>query len=117
MALYTTFVVQNLWNWFATSAFHVNEISFWGIYGLILLISALTDHPERKSTEHAKWKLTMTVLELCVPDAKRKEFDELIEAETKGVGFWVEAGSQIFGQLVGNTLLLMLGFVVHVLLA
>jgi hypothetical protein len=87
------------------------------MYGLILLISALTDHPEQKSTGDAKWKLTMAVLELCVPDAKRKEVDELIEAQTKGIGFWLEAGSQVFAQLVGNALLLALGFLVHVLLA
>jgi len=114
MALYTTFVVENLWNWFATSAFHVTEISFWGTYGLILLISALRLD---QSAAHQKWKLTMTVLELCVPDAKRKEFDELIEAQTKGFGFLVEAGSQVFAELAGNTFLLVLGFLVHVLLA
>jgi len=28
-SLYTAFVLQNLWNWFATPALHLSQISFW----------------------------------------------------------------------------------------
>jgi len=33
-SLFTTFVLQNLWNWFAIPALHASEISFWVMYGL-----------------------------------------------------------------------------------
>jgi hypothetical protein len=116
VGLYTTFVVENLWNWFATSALHVRAIPFWGMYGLILLIGALMGNQEQEFSDRERWKLTMVVLDACVPDAKRKEVDELIETHTK-VGVWLDAGSLVFARLAGNTFLLVLGFLVHLVLA
>jgi hypothetical protein len=38
IALYMPFVVQILWNWFAAPALHLGSISYWNMFGLLLII-------------------------------------------------------------------------------
>ena len=51
VGLYTTFVLQSLWNWFATEAFHVSQISFWVMYGVVLVVGLLTEGQSNKFEE------------------------------------------------------------------
>lgn len=116
LGLYTTFVIQNLWNWFATSAFHVSEISFWVMYGLVLLIGLFTDNEGQNLAENQRWKGVLIAMDACIPDGKREEIKAELDEQAQ-VGIWVEAGLHCFGKVVGTTFVLVLGFVVHMLSA
>ncbi|MGA2235331.1 MAG: hypothetical protein ABSG23_07650 [Terriglobales bacterium] len=114
VGLYTTFVIQNLWNWFATSALHVPEISFWVMYGLTLLISLFTAW--QNGADEPRWKAMGIALEACIPDAKKEEVEAQVKEQLE-VRIWVDMGYQVFGKVVGTTFVLALGFVVHLFLA
>lgn len=118
LSLYTTFVIMNLWNWFASPALHVPEISFWGMFGLVLLVGLFVEG--HAITAEGLLKNMIPVLIASVPDDRREEVVSTIEeyvTEKMKVEIWLEAGSKAFGRCVGNTLVLGLGFVVHVFLA
>jgi len=114
VSLYTTFVIQHLWNWFATSAFHVSEISFWAMYGLVLLVSLFTEW--QKVGDEPRWKTAYIILEACIPDAKKEEVETQLKQQME-VRIWADAGLQAFGKVVGTTFALVLGLVVHLFLA
>ena len=116
VSLYTTFVIQNLWNWFAVPAFHVPEISFWGIYGLVLLVSLLAEGPKsgEKFAAEQRWKNIYHVLDACIPADKKEGVMELIKEENEGV--WINVGIEVFQKIVSNTLTLLVGWGVHVFL-
>ena len=118
LSLYTTFVIMNLWNWFASPALHVPEISFWGMFGLVLLVGLFAEG--HQIAEEAGWKNMIAVLIASVPDDRREEVASRIEEyanEKLKVEIWLEAASKAFSRCVGNTLVLGLGFVVHIFLA
>jgi len=46
--LYTEFVLQNLWTWFATLVFHLLQISFWVMYWLVLVIGMFADDKQKE---------------------------------------------------------------------
>ncbi len=114
VALYTTFVIQNLWNWYATSALHVAEVPFWGMYGLVLLIGLFRGKNPDVIAEK-RWKDTIIALDACIPDVKRQAVNKQIEELTQG--FLLEQGMHVFEVLIGNTFVLVLGYGVHVFLA
>lgn len=116
IALYTTFVLQNLWNWFAVSAFHISEISFWVMYGLVLTIGVLTDKEDMTSHQLKGLYTMVEALEVLLPPEEREELDKKFKEQTVGFGFWLEVGSRIVGRVVGNTLILVLGWTIHTFL-
>jgi hypothetical protein len=68
VALYRTFVIENLWNWFAASALHIPEISFWGMYGLVLLIGVFTNNHGQKFEEGKRERMGMALrLKIVAP--------------------------------------------------
>ena len=117
-SLYATFVIQNLWNWFATSAFHVPAMSFWVTYGLVLLIGLFTNTAQEGPAleDDLREKRMDIVLAALIPDARREEVKAQLEEQTQ-TGIWMEAGLHVFGKLVGTTFVLALGFVVHAFLS
>jgi len=117
LSLYTTFVIMNLWNWFASPALHVPEISFWGMFGLVLLVGLFSEW--HGIAEEAGWKNIIAVLIASVPDERREEVTSKIEEYAKEqmkLEVWLEAGTKTFGRCVVNILVLGLGFVVHTFL-
>lgn len=119
VSLYTAFVVQSLWTWFATSAFHAPEISFWSTYGLVLLIGLFTEKYDKNFGEEQRWKRMLIALDACIPDDKqetfKKQFNELLNEQKEFV--WLEARRRVLGNLARNTLVLALGFAIHALVA
>src|SRR5215469_4322046 len=91
VSLYTTFIIQNLWNWFAVPALHVPEISFWVIYGLVLLVSLLMEGQKSgdKFATEQKWKVVFHALDACIPSEKQEAVMEQIKQETEGIWFQV----------------------------
>jgi hypothetical protein len=113
VGLYTTFVLQSLWNWFVTEAFHLSPVSFWVMYGLVLIIGMFAYDPNFE--EKQQFKAIVTVLDACLPEEKRKEVNEQLDEQMSEL--WLEAGSTVFGKLVGNTFTLAVGWAVHIFLA
>jgi hypothetical protein len=119
VGLYTTFLIENLWNWFATSAFHVPEMSFWGMYGLVLLVGLFTTEVPRSVYDDPQWKGMLIILEACVPDDKREMVTDELKDQIENT-MWTDVVVQSFstsvGKLVGNTFVLVLGWAVHTFL-
>lgn len=106
---YTAFVAECYWNWFAVPILHVSSVSFLQMLGILWLIQVLTSRSSTPEDKH--WALLMSVIELCVPSDKQKELAELKESNPF-IGF-LEAFSMTFGQIASNTLMLALGFTLH----
>lgn len=114
MGLYTTFVLQNLWNWFVTEAFHLSSISFWVMYGIVLIFGMFGEQHSEKSTEEQRIKVLMIGLDACIPEDKKELVKEQLEEQEQQV--WGQVGMSIFEKVVTNTFTLGLGWTVHVLL-
>jgi hypothetical protein len=111
---YTTVVALNLWNWFAVDAFHAATISFWGMYGLLMLVDLLLERPQQSERE-AEWQGLYSLIDLCIPQDKQQTADEAIKrvAEEAKAFTWIQAGLQAFGKVIGNTITLAAGFFIH----
>jgi hypothetical protein len=107
--LYTAFVAQCFWNWFAVPALHLSSLSFLQMLGLLWLIQLLT--ARSPAADDKRWTLLASMIELCVPEEKQEEVADLKEVDP--LENILAVFSTIFGQVVGNTLTLVLGFTLH----
>jgi hypothetical protein len=112
VGLFTAFVLTVLWSWFVVPAFHVDAVSFWVMYGLILVIDLLRSDGNDVEADH-RHKIVAIMLDACVPAERRAEVMEQLTEFNEQI--WYEAGWKLFGKLLGNAMALGLGFVVHVL--
>jgi hypothetical protein len=110
--LYTGFVLQNLWNWFLAPALHGAEVSYWQTYGIVLLVKLLFQHDTLQ--EETRWESAFKMLYAAVPGEQRPEIDRNMKDEAENV--WMKVGFDIFGNLIGNTVTLGLGWTVHTVL-
>jgi hypothetical protein len=111
VGLYTTLVLTILWGWFVVPAFHVEAISFWIMYGLLLLIELLRV-PSDVEGDH-RHKAVAAMLDACVPAEKRAEVTKRLSEFNEEI--WYEAGWNVLGRVISSTLTLGFGFAVHVL--
>jgi hypothetical protein len=111
--LYTAFVLQQLWNWFAVNALNASAVSYWTMYGLLMAVHLVTHKDSLQ--EELREKRMAIVLEACVQDSKRVEMNEYLKEENQLLAS--QLGSQIFGKAFGNTFTLALGWAVHTFLA
>jgi hypothetical protein len=109
VGLYTAFVVMCMWNWFAAPALNLSEITYLNMLGLIWLMSLLSGNNQK--ADDFKWKTLFTTIEFCIPDDKREEALETINGLQENV--WIEVVGHISGQIVVNTITLVLGFILH----
>jgi hypothetical protein len=107
VGLYTTFVLQSLWNWFAVEAFHLAPISFWLMYGLMLTARMFTS----RGDELPFFEELTTRINACMSEEKR----ELVNNEIEH-GIWAKTGRVLIGEVSGSTVSLGIGAVVHILL-
>src|SRR4051794_23453001 len=94
--LYTTFVLSVMWGWFIVPPFHVEQISFWGMYGLVLIVSMFGR--EETFKEDQRWKILMPAVQMCVPEARKPLLEEMLkehEAES-----WNEIGWELVDRLL-----------------
>lgn len=113
IGLYTAFVAQCFWNWFAAPTLRLPEISFLQMLGLWWMIDLLirpSSDGERKT-----WALLASITELCVPPERATELEELKDANP--VVELIQGFSGAFGKIVGNTLTLALGFGLHLFIS
>jgi hypothetical protein len=106
---YTAFVAACYWNWFAVPVLHVSNVSFLQMLGILWLIQVITGRPSDNDTQ--RWVVTLSMIELCVPPDKLAALEEL-KTPNPLAGF-VEGFSMAVGQVISNTLMLALGFALH----
>ena len=111
VGLYTTFVAQSFWNWFAVPAFHASTVSFWGMYGIVALFNLLIATDLQTTASDQMWRAAFTMIEACIPPDRIEAVNEAIEAQTDLA--WIKLGSAIFGKFAENTLSLVVGWFVH----
>ncbi len=110
LSLYTAFVLQLLWNWFATQAFHVESIGYWNMCGLLLIVAVVrTKISDRAETP--LWVRAMTMLEACLPEEKRAETMRQVDEGEMARFFRPTAINS--REALGITFLLVVGFVIH----
>ncbi len=114
VGLYSTFVVLKLWGWFAVSTLHLPDLTFLQMWGLMLLGGALMGGNFRtgSTSEQSRWATLAAAVEMCIPDDKQKEWKEYWDGEPARV--LLEGFGSIVGSLATNTLVLVMGFVLHV---
>jgi hypothetical protein len=112
VGFYSTFVLQTLWNWFAVEAFHVPAVSYWTMYGFMMLIHLLTDKSDFQNEERAK-RMGILVM-ACVPEHKLSEVREEIKVEDDDIG--IKLFGLILGQVAGSSTALFLGWTIHTFL-
>jgi len=114
VSFYTTFVLENLWNWFAVPALAAPQISYWTAYGFVLLIRLLFDKDATYKDQEVFGRLGM-MIDACVPEEKRAELTEQLLEEDKGLAG--RLGGGVLGEAVGVSITLGLGWAVHTFLA
>jgi hypothetical protein len=112
VSFYTTFVFQNLWNWFAVEALHAPEIGYWTMFGLLILIRMVTRKDE--ATEQGRYEKLTKLVVACVPLEKQDEVREEIEEEKKNL-HWTLGGA-IIGEAIVIAFALGVGWAVHTFL-
>ena len=114
VSFYTTFVLENLWNWFAVPALGAPQISYWTAYGFVLLIRLLFDKDTTYKEQEIFGRLGM-MIDACVPEEKLAELTEQLLEEDKGLAG--RLGGGVLGEAVGVSITLGLGWAVHTFLA
>jgi hypothetical protein len=111
--LYTTFVLQHLWNWFVVNALHAPEISYWVMYGIVLMLQLVF----YRSTfeDEQRWNWLEIVLTRCVPDERREEVSDELDRFKEQLT--LQVGLMIFSVALGNTITLAIGWGVHTFLS
>jgi hypothetical protein len=108
---FKAFVLMLMWNWFVSPVFHTEAISFWQVLGLLWVVQLFVGDTSENPKEDLLWENLFLVLDACVPEHKaQKVRDELKQKEE---GIWSQLGFQIFGRLIGYSVTLMLGWLVH----
>ena len=114
VGFYSVFVLMQVWNWFAIPLLHVQEPSYWLIYGLNMLFGLMTAVGEQDNPAfERRWNSLFLILNACVPEHKMEELKEEVPSETEGI--WSDVGLMIFGRVVSRSLTLGIGFLVHLL--
>jgi hypothetical protein len=111
---YTTFVLKNLWNWFLAPALHTSEVSYWMMYGIQLIWDVLSVRTWNNPLEQRKWDGLFMVLDGCLPDEKRAQVEEALKGTERTL--WADLQRKVFGDLIGQTVALAIGWGVHVFL-
>ena len=113
VGLYSTFVALKLWGWFAVPILHLPDLTFIQLWGLMLLASALMrgNFQTSNSSEQGKWATLGTAVEMCIPDDKQEKWKDYWEGEPARV--LLEGFGAIVGSFATNTLVLVMGFILH----
>jgi hypothetical protein len=114
VGVYTAFVAMCMWNWFAVRALNVPSITFLQMVGIVWLLKLLINRPNADKADELRWKGLFTVLDACVPEQNKETLAEALQ-DQKG-NIWFDILTLTFGELVGNTATLILGFGLHVVI-
>lgn len=109
---YRAFVLQCCWNGFAIPFLELPSISYWGMFGINLLVSLFFSSSKNEINDY-RWETLTTIIETCVPEDRKNELKNQLEAKQLDTPY--RAINMIFSELIGNTFVLMLGWCVAVI--
>jgi len=111
--LYTTLVLQQRWNWFVVSPFHLGSISFWQTYGLVLIVDMFASRlgGAAEAQQEGRWNLLYKILDYCVPSDRMEALKDEMKAQQEIV--YIQLGLHAFSNLVGITTTFAVAWVVH----
>jgi hypothetical protein len=109
---YMSFALMELWDWFAVSAFHVEPIRYWNMYGLVILVRLFT--PSINLVAIEKWEIAMKMIEACIPEDKRVATMAAIQRD--GMGDNMQMLIANFMDIASSTISLAIGWAVHTFL-
>jgi hypothetical protein len=112
LSLYITFVLQMLWNWFATQAFHIENIGYWNMFGLLLIPTLVKTKNSDTGETHLLTRV-MTMVEASLPEDKREE--TMRQLEEGEIAKLFRPTSVDAMKALGGTFFFVVGFVVHTL--
>jgi hypothetical protein len=113
VGLYSTYVTLNLWTWFAVPILHLPSLSYLQLWSLMLLASILLrgNFQTISEGEKGKWVTLGTAIEMCIPDEKQGVWKEYWDGEPARM--LLEGFGAVVGAFFSNTLVLVLGFILH----
>ena len=114
VGLYTAFVVQTFWNWFAVKAFGVPSVTYWEMYGVTMLLGLLFSRDGDSVKNDEQWKTAFMILDACVPPDKREFVADEMKARLDGI--WLDMAFMVFGKFINNTVTLVLGWAIYTFL-
>jgi hypothetical protein len=106
---YKPFVIQNMWNWFLTGAIHGEDISYFHVFGITILVGLLTNRGE-KGEELKRWDLLQSYVAAMVPPESKITIDS--ERKTLEDSIWY-SNADSFIDLGGSTIFLVIGWGIH----
>jgi hypothetical protein len=109
ISLYRTFVLQNLWNWFATKALNAKPLVYWETYGLNMVVSLLFSRRAADEAQESRWTLAFTALAALLPDERKS----LLAEETNESNKLATAVTVMFQEFMNATFALVLGWFVY----
>lgn len=111
--LYTVFVMQHLWNWFAVDVITVSRISFLNMLGLVILADMLLNRVSKiknfQSTSLCK--LASYILNTCLPEAKKEAVEKFLTTQRNNIS--ENVGIKTLGVFLRNTGILVIGGVIY----
>jgi hypothetical protein len=106
---------MNLWDWFMAPTFNLAPSSFWMMYGLLLVVrafSAAVGDDSWIENRRSQAKINAMV-DACIPEERRESVNKKLE-EIEG-HIWENVSIPAIVTVMGNTFVLGLGFVIHIL--
>ena len=113
---YTTFVIQNLWNWFVADALHAATISYWQAFGVFIVFSLLTYKPPSEYKSDTRWKRAFSMMEAIVPEEELTILNERFSEEDQSWTAIISLVGHDLGKAIIGTTCLIVGWVVHTFL-
>jgi hypothetical protein len=111
LRLYKAFALMYLWTWFVAPIFHISDITYLEALGLLLVI-AICGSPVDTNANQQSSRVIITVLDFCIPDEKMDGVKRAMEEMSNGV--WLQLALMFFDDAVATSLLLVLGWGIHV---
>jgi uncharacterized membrane protein YraQ (UPF0718 family) len=117
VGLYTTFVGEQFWNWFAVPVFQIQTISFLRMWGLMMLAGVFVrgNFQTGIDAEKVRWATFCAAIEKFLPDEKKAIWQESWQDEPIKAVF--DAVELIFGTLGANTFALLIGYILHLVIS
>jgi hypothetical protein len=67
VGFYSVFALMQVWNWFAVPLLHVQEASYWLMFGLSMLFGLMTGADGQDNPAHERrWNALFIILNACV---------------------------------------------------
>lgn len=112
VGLYSTLVATALWNIFITPLFILPSISFFHMYGVMMLIDFLKNHlsGEKEVSQDLVTERLLGIVYLSVEEDKKEKVDDFLKEHSDDE--WSRGLNLVLMKLLSNTGILILGIFV-----